>query len=286
MNKHILVILSSFILYSCTTKESNSNLTNDSINATLENSINDSSSINYDSIKAIPQDTTTTYIFPPKDSLISERTPKVTLLPFSGKGYYYIRELAKNNPHIYRLPTINKIEYFPMFRYSYYTDCQEGDCIANFNKPAKCSDGQTIDTSVFNFKKYRFKLPDIHNLQTFIVCDTVEWNYGVPSKIKNGRQINRCYEVYFNKHCYLLLYDSLTREAKVIALHHPTTSTIDSPQARTFTIDKNFVIHLQDYAIDYGEDGLGQDFAPLNFTYDIRILPDGNLEVKKSNKKK
>jgi len=227
-------------------------------------------------------DTTTTYIFPPQDSIISEGTPKVTSLPFSVKGYYYITDLVKRNPNIYRLPSIEKLEYFPMFIY-----CEKGDCIADLKKPAMCPDGgSVVDTSIFKFKKYRFKLPNIHNFETYIVCDTLYWNYGVPIKMKNGNQVTKCSQVYFHKHCYLLIYDSLSRAAKIIALHHPSTSTIDNPQARTFTIDKNFVIHLQDYAIDYGSDGLGQDFAPLNFTYDIKILPDGNLEVKKSIKNK
>jgi hypothetical protein len=283
MIRYIFWIFGGFIMHSCNSGDTNSAKISDSMNSVGKKiPFHDSLNIKIDSDKLSKQDTATNYIIYPQETDIAEGMPKLTPLPFSGKGYYYVTEFVKSSPTVYRLPHIKRLEYFPMFKD--YPECPNGDCMADFNKPAKCL-GDFVDTSVFKFKKYRFKLHDIYRYQTYIVCDTSSSNYGVNFEIKNGIDVTKCTQVYFKEHCYLILYDSLTKAAKIIALHHPSTSKIEDPRARTFIIDENFIIHLQDYYIEYGDDGLGSNFVPENFTYDIRILHEGTLQVNKTIKK-
>jgi hypothetical protein len=164
-----------------------------------------------------------------------------------------MQKLVEKSARVYRLPTIKKINY-------YITDSSAGViCPSLPNLPFD---------SIFNFKVYRYILPNISKYESYVICDTTFLDYRVT--------FGECSEHLMRIHGYLLLYDTLIKEAKVIALYY-----LDNPggRRRTFDIDKNYVIHLQDYGFSFEKD---EPEEIPTFSYTIKVLPNGNIEIKKA----
>ncbi|MBX9852547.1 MAG: hypothetical protein K2X86_12435 [Cytophagaceae bacterium] len=260
MRKYIIIFLQFAVFFSCSIKEDNN---------TYHHSGNDTV-LSKDSLKKISRRDSLKIQEPVGETKeletpIAEGSPKVTTLPFCSENYFIntgIKKLIKKSPKVYRLPHIKKWHYFISDSSEYFSEC---------------SDSGKVDTSVFNFKKYRYRLPDIYGLKPYIVCDTTYLNYGLGKSLYPFR----CGEKYAGNHGFLILYDQMIQEAKIIPLHHPDPS-MEGGDYRTFCIDQNFVIRLQDYRISYIKEET--EVVPA-FAYIIQILPSGNLEVKKTLRK-
>ncbi|MDP1728443.1 MAG: hypothetical protein Q8M15_16785 [Bacteroidota bacterium] len=198
-----------------------------------------------------------------ENTQVFEGSPKITQLPIIahfGYGDYEMSNLVRKSSKVYRLPPIHKVLYI-------HTDTSKGyECHSLRLEPTLSFD------SLFNFKTYRYKLPNIYRYQSYLVCDTLFSVYN-----KRNKDIHtRCHAFVFKIYCYLLLYDSLDKSAKVIALQY-----MDYPgeRRRIFDIDKNFKIHLYDYTIS-SDDTVGVEIPALIPKYDVKILPKGEIEVK------
>jgi hypothetical protein len=240
-----------------------------SINDSIHDSpaIHKSVKITTDSVKAIRRSLKINHSDFLPQAVVSDEVSEVTPLPFSGKRGF-VREFVRKYPAIYRLPPIKGLMYFPLAGFiKPGIDCPDGKCV-DYTVPPECFDGGKVDTNIFKFKKYRFKLPDIYGLQTYITCDLNFLNYGVDS-------IYRCSEHYsMLDNGYFILYNPGTQEAKIIALHHPIASHGEFLYDRSFEIDKDFVLHLQDYWSDTA-------VVATDYSFEIRMLPGGELNIKK-----
>lgn len=196
-----------------------------------------------------------------EDTSFVDGTPEITKLPLNAHySYNDMTKFIKNSAKVYRLPYINKINLI-------LTDSTYGLCGKNIG----------VDTSVFKFKKYRYKLPDINGYESYIVCDTTFQNYGVGNVFKK-----RCYGNYILIHGYLILYNTLNREAHVILIYYQ-----DYPRNRrgTFDIDSNYNLHLLGYNyFEFDEDEIqDKDEQPPVTFYTVKIASkNGVIEVIKN----
>jgi hypothetical protein len=271
INKSFILILFELSMFACNSSK-NSELTATNSESFSETSVHTTSAdkIRQDSIYKVQPTIYIDHSTGLSNIAASSTNPEVTPLPFSGKEDF-VGEALRRNPAVFKMPPIKSIKYFPMFpipKNWTAAGCEGGDCI-DTSVPASCADGGFVDTTVFKFKKYSLRLPDVQGLQSYISLGLGYSNYGVDS-------IYRCFEHYsYYESAYLVLYDSLTQLAKIVALHHPVMSHGELVFQRTFVIDKNFEIHIQDY-------GRGEEEPePFDFAFDIKVLPSGEFEIKK-----
>jgi hypothetical protein len=178
--------------------------------------------------------------------------PAVSKLPFKSK------DLARKA--IYRLPTIKSIIYNDL------------DSIMNYH----CTNGEPIDSGILKLTEYRYRLPDIGKYKVFYMFDPI------------GRFDKDVIMDFFKSNCnmyydyfgYIILYDSITKNA--IVLNVCNSYYIDAVEARSFYVDKNGIIHLDDRTwTDSGEDSKGNVGSEYlgSTKREIYILQDGEIKV-------
>ena len=194
--------------------------------------------------------------------LLQDGLPEITQLPLMAHFGYDDREmstLVRKSKNLYRLPQIEKLKY--IFTDVFMDTSLTSLCISNQRNVRNFP----ID-SIFNFRSYRYKLPNISIYESYLVCDTTFKNY-------RFKQMP-CFNYMFRINGYLILYNRQNNEAKVISVLY-----MDYPHGkrRTFDIDKEYNIHLHDYAIAVDGDSDSVEAPLINYT--ISILPTGEIEV-------
>jgi len=198
-----------------------------------------------------------------KSASILKDSAEITHLPLLAHfGYSNMSTLVREKSKLYKLPLIKKIHYV-------HTDSSRGT-VCHSLEP---KDADMPIDSIFSFKTYRYRLPNIYNYESYLVCDTLPTVYN-----KTKEYFIRCHAFMFASFGYLILYDTLSGNAKVIALQYWNSP---SGRRRTFDIDKNYEIHLCDYFISEDPDEGGEY---LELTYTIIILPKGEIKVKRNVK--
>lgn len=204
---------------------------------------------------------------------ITEGEPNLTRLPINTHELfmsYRMREFIDQSPEIYRLPSINKLFFVPI--YGYYRNRVKEFCVSS-NKLNKIK----ID-SILNFTSYRYKLPNIYNYKAFISCNSGWSDYRIEKF-----NIASCKPFLLKDAAYLLLYDTNSSNVNVIELFGSSNDYGFS--GRTFDIDKNFVITIKDYQLfrDYNryEDDGETPFSEYKITniYKVYILDNGSIKV-------
>jgi hypothetical protein len=193
-------------------------------------------------------------------------------LPFSYDKFHN-RELVIKHSSICEIQLYNRIHFYPL--------------LSEFHSHI-CRDSSNLDTTFFNFKYARIKLPDIFSYKAYIVADTLGYIYGVlpkgPSYFDHGvlpinPNIDCNYFPYWTGGPYLILNDTLNAVTKIISLAHPSPSRIDNPEFRTFIIDEKFKVIITNYYIEIDE--YGYPFNKPKPAVDnqlISIMPDGTLQ--------
>ena len=184
--------------------------------------------------------------------------PEITQLPLMAHFGYDDREmstLVRKSKNLYKLPPIKKLSYI-------FTDTS----LTPLCKSLRSEDANFPIDSIFNFRSYRYKLPNISIYESYLICDTTFNNY----RFKH----EKCYEYMFRTNGYLILYNRQNNEAKVISVLY-----MDYPggKRRTFDIDKEYNIHLHDYAIAVDGDSDSVEAPLINYT--ISVLPKGEIKV-------
>ena len=207
-----------------------------------------------------------------QDETIIKKTAPITNLPFNAHfEQKNMGKLTEGSRSQYVLPEIKK--------YKFISTDPDKDTI--------CNDKYYLDTpldigSIFRFKSYRYRFPDISGYNVFLVCDTTS----LPSMYKKEEiEKKTCYYYYiYNITGFLLLYNPETKTANIIDIFHQNTADDNS---KTFDIDNDFVITMQSYISNYeyiiddlGE-VIGQNREPIKgLKCWVNILPDGKIQVK------
>ena len=164
---------------------------------------------------------------PEEDTLAASKgTPRTTALPLA--AHYdadHMSEFVRKVPIAYKLPMLEKVNYI----------------VTDSSYLPTCDDGASV-SAAFNFKRYRYKLPAIAHYQVYVVCDTSFADY---KRDKTLQQL--CMAHLYSIHAYLLLYDSVSRQANAINILNVRMGMHIA--RRTFDIDKNYTIHIQDYGL-------------------------------------
>ncbi|MBT1690863.1 hypothetical protein [Dawidia soli] len=191
---------------------------------------------------------------PEEDTLVaSAGTPKTTTLPLT--AHYdadHMYELVRRASIAYKLPTLEKVNYI----------------VTDSSYLPTCDDGASVSV-VFNFKSYRYKLPVIANYQVYVVCDTTLSDY---KRDKTLQQL--CMAHVFYTHAYLLLYDSVSKQANAINIFNVRMGMHIA--RRTFDIDKNYNIHIQDYGLS-SETEDAEEIPTLRQL--IRLASNGDIVI-------
>jgi hypothetical protein len=191
----------------------------------------------------------------PEDTLIVEGAPAITTLPLrahdSESG---MSNLVKKAPVVYRLPVIEKLNYITI----------------DSSQQITCDNGSS-PSSALNFKRYRYRLPDVGIYKVYIVCDTTFADY------RNDATTRRqCLSHMYRIHGYVVLYDSLNRQANVISVQYQGMDMHGS--RRTFDVDKDYVIHLQDYELS-SETEEAEEVPTLK--YSVMVVANGEIEIER-----
>lgn len=180
--------------------------------------------------------------------------PPVTKLPFWAHfEESAMTELVKKAPNVYALPAIAKLNYF----------------ILDSSRLSTCNNGMPA-SKAFNFRRYRYKLPNVASYHVYIVCDTTFADYQNDNVIRK-----QCSSHIFRIHGYLILYDSLAKTANAINIQYRRVGIHGG--RRTFDINADYVMHLQDYELSSETDDATE--VPT-LKYRVSIWHNGEIEIK------
>jgi len=210
------------------------------------------------------------------DTTLSNEIPLITPLPFGplidklmdlkkptffytdlvGKDYY-----ASNRSLMptYKLPPIDKVKYLIIDKENEISPCSN-------TKSEKIGDW-------FKIRKYRYRLPDKGKFQVYYMPS----DENAYDDFKSSLPEECCGAFLCNTYGYLILYDTLKREARLLSIFHSCLG--DAVNSRRFYIDKNYNIFLLHQIAVEGNDQADIYYGPY---YQVEILDDGELSVEVS----
>ncbi|KAB2916129.1 MAG: hypothetical protein F9K23_08445 [Bacteroidetes bacterium] len=192
------------------------------------------------------------------DTLISDGEPEISPLPFQANfEFKQLSKLISKSKKIYRLPEIKKLNYITIDVSPWHFK--------------KCKNEIPIET-VFNFTKYRYKLPNVSIYNVYLVCDTTHSNY-----TNNNNILKNCLAVTHPIHGYLIFYNKKDKMAHILAAYYSDNSG-EGIGYRNFSIDKKYTIHFQDHELSRKDDN-SPSIDILKYKYSINILPEGEIKI-------
>lgn len=211
-------------------------------------------------------------------SKLKRVSPLIIQLPFGSKSFnnnhnveasFYTKLIYKNfgkliNDGGFTSKTLNDIKLYnlpPISKVSYLKVSTEDTTLCTNHKPFQ---------NFIKLSKYRYQLPNIADYQCYYMC-----NYDPSHKEYTTYIKNACNFYLYDTYGYLILYNPVKKEAKVITIFYDTFRD-GSNLERYFYVDEKYKIHL----VNYDQDG---DDEPEGKPYIVRrtisISNDGLISI-------